>query len=907
MLRIVVNNASNAAKSYYAQGLSKNDYYTKEKETEIVGLWGGKGSELLSLNGTVTQDIFNQLCDNINPLTDEKLTGRNNENRRVGYDINFHAPKSVSLIYSVTKDEQILSAFRKAVKDTMTEMEKDMQGRVRKDGSNENRDTGNLIYGEFIHTTSRPVDGVPDPHLHAHCFTFNATYDKIESKWKAGEFGKIKKDAAYFEAYFHSSFSNKIKEIGYGVEANKRGWEIAGIERETINKFSRRTTEIEELAKEKNITDARAKDQLGAKTRKSKDRTLTENDLIKTWLSKLTDAEKTAVLETKYKATGSNITEHPAKYVAQAVEHILERKSVASEREVLREAMKKSYGTCKPEQIVKAYTGEDLLKAKGKDETLLTTKSAINEERKLVQLATESKGKYAPIFKDYKIQGKELNVEQQNAVMHALTSKNQVIIIEGGAGTGKTTLMKELKTAINEAGKKIVPFAPSAEASRGVLESEGFKGADTVAQFLLNEKLQNKAKNNVIWIDEAGLLGNKAMNGILEIAKQQNARVILTGDIRQHNSVERGDALRLIIEKSKIKVARVNEIQRQRSNRDYKGVVKNISEGKLDRAFEGLEKIGAISEIVDSKRRYSQIAEDYIKTAKSKLSVLVIAPTHIEGEQVTKEIRERLKAEKILGKQEQSFTIQKNLSPTEAEKKDARYYNVGMSIQFNQNIKGFRRGAVYDVMGKDNKGNVIVSNGMEIKQLPLIEAVKFSVYETKQVQLAKGDIIRVSQNGFSEDKKRLNNGNVLRVSGFDKDGNIIANTGTQNIILDKNHRNFNYGYCSTSHSSQGKTVDKVIISQSSVSNRAVSKEQFYVSVSRGKSGISIYTDDKAGLRQAVVSTSQRTNALDIFGSKQVPKLNNSRQAQKMLVARLTELSRAWYQRTVQTITKTIRK
>lgn len=480
------------------------------------------------------------------------------------------------------------------------------------------------------------------------------------------------------------------------------------------------------------------------------------------------------------------------------------------------------------------------------------------------------------------------------------------IIIEGGAGTGKTTLMKELKTAVQKAGKEIVPFAPSAEASRGVQESEGFKGADTVAQLLLNPKLQDRVKNNVIWVDEAGLLGNKAMNGIFEIAKQQNARVILTGDTRQHNSVERGDALRLIMDKSKIKAARVNEIQRQRNHADYKGVVKHISESHFDRAFAGLEKINAIHEVADSKQRYALIAEDYVKTAKAKQSVLVVAPTHIEGAQVTKEIRERLKAERLLGKQERSFTVQKNLSPTEAEKKDVKYYSAGMSIQFHQNAKGFQRGAVYDVMGKDEQGNILVSNGNEQKALPLLEARKFSVYETKQVQLAKGDIIRVSQNGFSQNKKRLNNGNVLKVNGFDKDGNIIAHTGNQDVILGKDHRNFSYGYCSTSHSSQGKTVDKVTVAQGSVSNRAASKEQFYVSVSRGKSAVAIYTDDKAGFRQAVTSSSQRMSALEIFNQKPASKQNSKLQAQKMLVGRLTELSRAWYQRTVQTI-KTIRK
>jgi len=240
MLRVIVNTSAAGAKSYYSQGLSHEDYYVKEKSQEIIGLWYGKSATLLGLQGKVDRDQFSALCDNLHPLTGEQLTARNNENRRVCYDLNFHAPKSVSICYSLTQDENILSTFRESVRETMIEIEKDMKARVRVGGQNDERVTGNLVYGEFIHTTARPVNGMPDPHLHAHCVTFNATYDQAEEKWKAGEFGTIKKDASYFEAYFHSSFSAKMEKLGYGIErTGKGGWEIAGIKRETIEKFAK--------------------------------------------------------------------------------------------------------------------------------------------------------------------------------------------------------------------------------------------------------------------------------------------------------------------------------------------------------------------------------------------------------------------------------------------------------------------------------------------------------------------------------------------------------------------------------------------------------------------------------------------------------------------------------------------
>ena len=228
-----------------------------------------------------------RLCENRHPETDEPLTLRTKHERRVGYDFNFHVPKSVSLLYSMTKDERLLDAFRDSVDETMQEMEAEMKTRVRKPGKNEDRTTGNMVWGEFVHFTSRPVDGVPDPHLHAHCFVFNTTWDEKEKSWKAGQFADLKRDAPYFEAVFHSRMAGTAGRLGLEVERNKTGWELAGIEKATVAKFSRRTAEIEEEARKKGVLDPQAKSELGAKTRERKQKNLTLDELRKEWASRL--------------------------------------------------------------------------------------------------------------------------------------------------------------------------------------------------------------------------------------------------------------------------------------------------------------------------------------------------------------------------------------------------------------------------------------------------------------------------------------------------------------------------------------------------------------------------------------------------------------------------------------------
>ncbi len=117
-----------------------------------------------------------------------------------------------------------------------------------------------MVWGEFIHFTARPVEGRPDPHLHAHCYAFNATYDGVEEKWKAGQFRDLKGDAPYFEAVFHARFSKELAEMCYRIERTAKGWELAGVPQRVLDEFSKRTEQVEQKAKELGITTAKGKD-----------------------------------------------------------------------------------------------------------------------------------------------------------------------------------------------------------------------------------------------------------------------------------------------------------------------------------------------------------------------------------------------------------------------------------------------------------------------------------------------------------------------------------------------------------------------------------------------------------------------------------------------------------------------
>ena len=884
MLRITMNKSAGGAKKYYSEeyysegieGQSKELDYYSEKE-QFIGKWGGKGAEQLGLTGDIRKKDFADMCDNQNPITGKKLTSRNDTDRTVGYDFTFNASKSVSLAYSFgneTDKKEILKAFQNSVKETMTEIETGMQARVRDKGKNENRETGNIAYGEFTHFTTRPIDGVPDPHLHSHCFVFNSTFDDKDKKWKAGQFRQLNQDAPYYEAVFHSKLADKLEKAGYHIEKTDNGFELVGIDKKTLDKFSRRTKEIEEHAKEHNITDEKKKSQIGAKTREAKRVDVTPQEQEANWKNRISAEEFSQIHNLKKRSEG--FTEKPKEdnaakeAVKYSLDHHLERKSVASDKEILATAIKSSVGKATPEQIKNEFgKNSNIISVKENLRTFITTKDALKEEKQLIVNSIESKNIFRPINENYQIKNEQLNDQQKTAVKQALSTTNGITIITGKAGTGKTTLMKEVQQGIIESGRRIYSFAPSSEASRGVQRSEGFRNADTVAKLIQDKNLQKELKSQVIWIDEAGMLSNRDMNKILSIAKEQKARVILSGDTKQHNSVQRGDALRTIEEHGGIKPVTVSKIQRQK-NEDYKEAVKLLSNGGVEKGFKKLEKIGAINEITDSKDRVKAIAEDYYKSAYTSekqpaKNVLVIAPTHAEGEVVTQQIRQKLKDNEIIGNDEKEYKVLKNLQFTEAEKQKPENYNQGHIIVFHKNMKGVKEGSRLEVMGHEGNNLLARDNKGLPYDIPVDQAHKFSVYEVKNLEVTKGDKIRITSNGKSNDGKHLFNGTTYNIHGFDKEGNIKLSNGS---TISKDYGHFNLGYVSTSHSSQGKTADKVIISQSSATFRASSMEQFYVSVSRGKQSVSIYTDDKENLKQAVSHSVQRTSATELVSKSQ---------------------------------------
>ncbi len=673
-----------------------------------------------------------------------------------------------------------------------------------------------------------------------------------------------------------AALSKGLVDIGYKIECTKDRYEIAGITKATRDKFSNRTIEIEKLAAEKSITDPEAKSQLGAKTRVNKSKAIEDHKLHDLWKDRLTPKELQTIQEAKGKGDKSAEQISVEDAVDQGMDHFFERQSAVPEKRIAAHALTLGYGHLKSEDVHEELESrQNILRADKQTITYMTTKEMVSVEDRIIEYAAEGKGKELPLNTGYEIQNEILNEQQRNAITQILSSNDRVSILKGGAGVGKSSLLSEVKAGIEGAGKELMATAPSANASRNVLRSKGFENADTIASLLQNEELQKTLQNNVLLCDEAGMIGAKTLDQLFALAEKYNARLILSGDTRQHNSVEAGDGLRLLEENAGLTPATVQKVVRQKPE-PYRKAIQKLAQGQTMEGFKALDKMEAIKEIPDQEERHKAIAKDYAVSIEQKRSALIVSPTHAEGEALTETVRQELKEREVITGDEKIFDTQRNLSLTDAQRRDKASYEEGLIVRFHQNQKGsFKAGKHYEVLSNENGKGIAVKSleTQETLSLPLDKTENFQLYQPTQIPIAKGDTIRITQNGKTMENTKIHNGQTYAIKGFTEQGDVMLSSGK---TLSRDFRNFKHGLVETSHAAQGKDAQDVFIAQSAESFQASDEKQFYVSASRGSESVAIYTDNKDDLKNAINRGGDRMSARDIAKDQNFTDLQRKR-------------------------------
>ena len=522
MLRITKSHSAGAAKAYFREALRIADYY---RAGDVVkGQWRGIAAARLGLTGEVSQADFDRLMENRTP-DGNKLTPRDKVNRVPGVDFTANAPKSVSLIYGLTGDERIVEAHRAAVTEMMRAVERDMKTRVRMHGKDEDRKTGNCIWAEFVHDVSRPVDGLPDPHLHTHAYLINVTWDEAEGRFKAAQIGDIKGEGEYYQAVYLAALAREMVSLGYEIERRGRWWDVGGISRSLIEGFSRRSGEIEAAAEASGITRTETRSELAKRTRQRKREELSPEALRDAWRARLSPREAREV-ETVLQRARHGLSAAPQANVRELMRLVMgdsfANASAVSEKKLLRQVLERGYGAVRPEEALAALEASGVIRGIVGGRDWITTEEAHRQEQTIVGFARSGRNRCAALGAgNYAIRSEFLNEQQRAGIRHVWSSQDRVMIVRGGAGVGKTTLMSEAVAGLQAGGHKSFVFASTIPAT-SVLRADGFKSAETVQKLIASEAMQRQiGADAVIWVDEAGLIDVATMERLFDLAARR--------------------------------------------------------------------------------------------------------------------------------------------------------------------------------------------------------------------------------------------------------------------------------------------------------------------------------------------------------------------------------------------------
>ena len=856
MFSAVAHKNRAAAEGYFDEHLSQNDYYSAGEIRP--GQWIGAGAERLGLKHQVTREQFHALCQNQNPHDNERLTQRQQKegNRRVFYDFTCSAPKSVSVLAVTLNDERLVQAHEESARLAFRELETFAAARVRKQGNQKNRPTGNLVAAEFTHTSSRTLD----PQLHSHFTVFNATFDETERCWKALEARGMYDAIRYGTAVYRNELAKQVRAIGYGIRPVKHGFEIEGVSDDLIQRFSKRSQQRDAVVKEMEQRLGRklTNDEVAHAVHQSRARKIkgiSTQEVRKHQLAQLRPDELVALQklsESVQPQRPIRTFESENQSLQHAIAHVFERKSVVPQHELLNAALSHRPGELDLAELKRAVkSSPDLIKT----ESGLSTKQVLATELELIETVNVACDSVAPLHPGYQVANWP-GEDQKRAIYHVLRTSDRITGLRGLAGTGKTTVLHELVAACKEARIEPLFCAPTAAAT-DVLRKSGFEA--TTLQSLLQSQPALSSRSLVV-LDEAGAVGMDDMKQLFDLAG--DCRVVLSGDTGQHASVTRGDALRILEQHSDFKSGQLTVIRRQHKAA-YRKAVELAAQKRTVEAFAQLERMGAVGEFSGSTL-YDSAAESYLKALAKKKTALLVAPTWNEIEAVTARIRVELKISGRLSEPETEFQVFDSLSWTEAQKRDRRQYRPGMGIRFHRSGYGFEKGEMVHVSAiEDDSLKVQRPDGSQAAfklgrgSASLGQGPAWDVGEKRTINVAAGDRLLLQANAMAG-RKRFINGELVEVKAIQGDSIVLAD----GRVIPPGYRTFTHGYAVTSHAAQGKTADEVLLVASSHSLPAVHQEQFYVSISRGRDHCRIFTDDADLLRSHVTHSSARLAAVE---------------------------------------------
>ena len=876
---MVATLAQAASAAYYLESQRSfrhpNEYYTAGEEPD--GVWfNPKGLFGLVDGGKVDSSDFHRLYNGFAPNTGSKLTrNAGSERRSAGLDMTFSADKSVSALWAVA-DPGLRSKIEDAHNDAArialeeTVLRHCAYTRIRnRDGEIEVL-PADISAAMFQHGTSRDND----PQLHTHCVIFNAARTHRDGKYRALHQHPVYSWMKAAGAVYRNTLAWSLQErLGIRMEQYGKDGEftrIAGIPEGLTGHWSKRRAAIIEAAREMGFTVEGNAPRAAAANKITRAGKSPDNDpdirharwrgeaagyiereaLIVSLLDKSEEISQeqiralTEVLEDlPYRLTREEaVFRLPdiVERVGNATAGLLNRDAVATSIERVLLSPEVVRLTRPPRS---AEGRADMAHTR-----LYSTRHNLQMEMEVRDMAAGMAAdaghslsaqaigaKVAGLLKA----GYPLSEEQIAAIRSVTSSGGRVAIIEGAAGSGKTTTLRPIADLYREHGSDIIATAVAWRTAVAL-------GNDVEARPFCVDKLLRLAarggieinKDTTIIVDEAGMLSTRQAHHILQLSERHGAKIVFAGDTQQQQPVEAGPGLRLI--RDAVGSVRVDRIRRQKA--DLEDILTHVQ-------GETPETARLLANSIAEERRTRILT--YYENMKGKL---VFTPWQVAAAEALRDgdAASAIAAHHLRGRFHIGYDEEKTLTDlvdgwdryqrANPDKSSVVLARTRAEVRALSHLMRERRFAsVPDGERADTERvTVIVSRGTEDERT------------TSPLEIARGDRLRI---GATHWEKQLFNGTVVTVEGFKVE---MSEAGTEPSVLISartedgrcvsfrhdeirdwyGNIRLDHGYALTITSAQGLTVDWTFL----LADARPSRETIYPAATRHREGLDIYVN-----------------------------------------------------------------
>lgn len=554
----------------------------------------------------------------------------------------------------------------------------------------------------------------------------------------------------------------------------------------------------------------------------------------------------------------------------------------------------------------------DLAPTPGAGTGLLVARATYDMEKSIIRTIARGKGAVEPMMKavpEAFLTG--LTEGQKAATSMVLESRDRFLAIQGFAGTGKTTQFKAIMAAIRSLPEaqqpKVIGLAPTHRAVHEMQEA-GVR-SQTLASFISEERQKGRAgekpdySKTLFLLDEQSMVGNRDMAEIYQMIRHGEGRAISSGDTAQLKAIDPGQPFTLMQQRSAIDTAVMKEIVRQTPA--LKPAIYSMIEGNAREALARVEQVtpAHIPRIPDSWQPDASVMEfkeareneavvgvrvlaeggnvarpdapanvieavsrDFAgRTAEARNETLVVAHLNADRHTINSQIHDQLYEAGALGEMQTSVTVLEPVRTLHNELRAAKGFSAHIGEVAVMNNTYFTVGSVDTAAGvvelKNKDGDrELISNFQNSTQ-------DISLYKPRSIAVSPGDKMRFTR---SDNERGYVANSVWNVSDISSDGTITLNNGTQDKRIEPGHiledQHVDLAYAVTAYGAQGASSRYVIALEGVEGARKpmATQEGGYVTLSRAKEHVQVYTDNREGWLNALSQQASQHTAHDLL-------------------------------------------